>query len=31
MPNSDEKRIRFIDSAYNNLFSIPDGGNVDAD
>ena len=28
MPNSDEKRIRFIDSAYNNLFSIPDGGNV---
>lgn len=28
MSNSDEKRIRFIDSAYNNLFSIPDGGNV---
>lgn len=28
MPNPDEKRIRFIDSDYNNLFSIPDGGTV---
>lgn len=29
MPNSDEKkRIRFIDSSYNTLFSIPDGGTI---
>lgn len=29
MPNSDEKKmIRFIDSNYNDLFSVPDGGTV---
>ena len=28
MPNSDEKVIRFIDSCYNNLFSLPDGGTL---
>ena len=29
MPNSDEKKmIRFIDSDYNDLFSIPDGGTI---
>lgn len=28
MPNSDEKRIRFIDSSYNELFSVPDGGKI---
>ena len=29
MPNSDEKKmIRFIDSNYNALFSIPDGGTI---
>lgn len=29
MPNSDEKKmIRFIDSSYNTLFSIPDGGMI---
>lgn len=29
MPNSDDKkRIRFIDSSYNTLFSIPDGGTI---
>ena len=29
MPNSDEKKmIRFIDSSYNDLFTVPDGGTV---
>lgn len=29
MPNSDKKKmIRFIDSNYNDLFSIPDGGTI---
>jgi hypothetical protein len=26
--DSDKKQIRFIDSSYNNLFSIPDGSNI---
>ena len=28
MPNFDEKRVRFIDSNYNELFSVMDGGTV---
>ena len=28
MPNSDEKLIRFIDSNYNDLYIVPDGGTI---